>query len=74
MKKFDVNNIGLLTILIFFLGAGILFVMMNSVKHDIVPETCICRSEFYWLVVIDDKGFIKMRTRRGASLVPVLNE
>ena len=66
MKKFDVNNIGLLTTLILFLGAGFLFVLMNSVRHDIVPETSIGRSEdgmtFCWMVVIDDKGFLKMRT------------
>lgn len=78
MKKFDVNNIGWLTVLIVCLGAGFLFVLMNSVKHDIVPETCIGRSEdgmtFYWLVVIDGKKYIKMRTRNGSSLVPVLNE
>lgn len=78
MKKFDVNNIGWLTTLIVCLGAGFLFVLMSSVKHDIVPETCIGQSEdgrtFYWLVVIDGKKYIKMRTRNGSSLVPVLNE
>lgn len=77
MKKFDVNNIVLVTTLYVCLVAGYLFVLMNSVKCDIVPETCIGRLDdgtFYWLIVMDGKKYIKIRTRRGSSLVPVLNE